>query len=45
MDAFANGDVSGAEEVMKSHIIDLHSDLDLRQKSDNQNSLAAALAR
>lgn len=45
IDAFAKGDVPAAEEVMKSHIIDLHSGLDLQQKSDSQNSLAAALAR
>lgn len=45
IDAFANGDAPAAQEVMKSHIIDLHSGLDLRQKSDSQNSLAAALAR
>lgn len=43
--AFEEGDVAAAEEVMKSHIVDLHSGLDLRQRADTQNSLAAALAR
>lgn len=45
LDAFKNNDNKSAEDVMKSHIIDLHSGLDLRQKRQKQHSLATALSR
>ncbi|RLQ87613.1 GntR family transcriptional regulator [Notoacmeibacter ruber] len=40
MDAFAKNDVAGAEEIMKSHIIDLHSGLDLKERAVEKPSLA-----
>jgi len=45
MNAFTEKDGPGAEEIQKSHIIDLHSGLDLREKSDTRRSLAEALGR
>lgn len=43
MNAFTMGDATGAEEVMRSHIVDLHSGLDLQPKKTDQMSLADAL--
>ncbi|MCI5077962.1 GntR family transcriptional regulator [Oricola sp.] len=40
LDAFARHDGSAAEEIMKSHIIDLHSGLDLREREEKASSLA-----
>lgn len=43
MDAFSSGDARAAEEVMRSHIIDLHSGLDLSLKDETSISIAEAL--
>lgn len=43
MNAFTAGDAVAAEEVMRSHIVDLHSGLDLHSKKPVQMSLADAL--
>ena len=43
MDAFGNGDGEAAEKIMRSHIVDLHSGLDLTAKNDEPVSLAEAL--
>lgn len=43
--ALAERDADGAEEIQKSHIIDLHSGLDLQEKQPQRTSLADALAR
>lgn len=43
MDAFRNGDGPAAESIMRSHIVDLHSGLDLTAKSESPLSLADAL--
>lgn len=45
MKAFSEKDGSAAEEIQKSHIIDLHSGLDLREKKETASSLAQALSR
>ncbi|MBG6204082.1 DNA-binding GntR family transcriptional regulator [Labrenzia sp. EL_13] len=44
LDALKNRDGSAAEEIQKSHIIDLHSGLDLKEKQSFKSSLAEALA-
>jgi len=41
--AFADGNSVAAEEIMKSHIIDLHSGLDLRDKKPKDSSTLAEL--
>ncbi|MEJ8474072.1 GntR family transcriptional regulator [Roseibium algae] len=41
--SFAEHNGEAAEEIQKSHIIDLHSGLDLRDRLDKTNSLAEAL--
>lgn len=41
--AFEERDSAAAESIQRSHIIDLHSGLDLREKQRNDNSLADAL--
>ncbi|MFK8035109.1 MAG: GntR family transcriptional regulator [Hyphomicrobiales bacterium] len=41
--AFTMGDALSAEELMRSHIVDLHSGLDLQSKKKDQMSLADAL--
>lgn len=43
MDAFETGDGAAAESIQKSHIIDLHSGLDLREKPAGGTSLSEAL--
>lgn len=43
MEAFINKDGAGAEDIQKSHIIDLHSGLDLREKENLKQPLAAVL--
>ena len=43
MDAFAKGDEVAAEKVMRSHIVDLHSGLDLSAKVEKSISIADAL--
>lgn len=45
MKAFTEKDGPAAEEIQKSHIVDLHSGLDLREKEDSRTSLAAALGK
>lgn len=40
LDAFSRHDEAAADEIMKSHIIDLHSGLDLTQKEEKATSLA-----
>lgn len=40
LDAFARRDESAAEEIMKSHIVDLHSGLDLVERNEGEPSLA-----
>lgn len=40
LDTFARKDEPAAEEIMKSHIVDLHSGLDLSQKKEGAASLA-----
>ena len=40
LDAFAKRDGAAAEEIMKSHIIDLHSGLDLSQREEKTTTLA-----
>ncbi|WP_306145681.1 GntR family transcriptional regulator [Roseibium sp. MMSF_3412] len=41
--AFSEKDGPAAEEIQKSHIVDLHSGLDLREKQEPKSSLADAL--
>lgn len=43
MDAFTVGDRQAAEEIMRSHIVDLHSGLDLTVRDEGPVSLADAL--
>nr|WP_216863315.1 GntR family transcriptional regulator [Roseibium litorale] len=45
MKAFELRDAAMAESIQKSHIIDLHSGLDLREKPRSDTSLSAALGR
>lgn len=45
MNAFSDADAVAAEEVMRSHIVDLHSGLDLSPKETKSQSLAEALHR
>ena len=44
LDAFARRDESAAEEIMKSHIVDLHSGLDLVARNEGEPSLADVFA-
>ncbi|AUC52120.1 GntR family transcriptional regulator [Sagittula sp. P11] len=44
LDALAKGDGPRAEELMKSHLVDLHSQLDLRDRQASSRSLKEALA-
>jgi DNA-binding GntR family transcriptional regulator len=43
MKAFEERDGDGAESIQKSHIIDLHSGLDLREKAGQATTLSEAL--
>jgi len=43
LSAFENQDAAAAEAIMKSHIIDLHSGLDLKSREDAVASLAEVL--
>jgi DNA-binding GntR family transcriptional regulator len=43
MKAFSDGDAEAAEQIQKSHIIDLHSGLNLVESNDSPVSLADAL--
>ena len=45
LDAFAKNDVQAAEEIMKSHIVDLHSGLDLKSRRQTKQSLASILKK
>lgn len=45
VDAIAAGDEQRAEELMRSHLVDLHSALDLRDRKPPSRSLREALAR
>ncbi|MBO6756734.1 MAG: GntR family transcriptional regulator [Roseibium sp.] len=45
LNALAEHDADAAEEIQKSHIIDLHSGLDLREKARGDMSLSEALGR
>jgi len=45
MEAFENRDGSRAESIQKSHIVDLHSGLDLREKVRGESTLSEALGR
>lgn len=40
LDAFARNDANAAEEIMKSHIVDLHSGLNLVERPEEEPSLA-----
>ncbi len=44
LDAFARKDAARAEEIMKSHIVDLHSGLDLVDRREEEPSLADVFA-
>ncbi len=44
MDALAARDGEAAQEVMRSHLIDLHSGLNLKSQPERETSLAEALA-
>ena len=43
MNAFKNADAKAAEEIMQSHIVDLHSGLNLKQEAEKTISLSDAL--
>ena len=43
LDALEGGDAAAAEELMKSHLVDLHSALDLRERPAPTRSLKEAL--
>lgn len=43
MTAFVDGDRKAAEEIMRSHIVDLHSGLDQISRDEGPVSLADAL--
>ena len=45
LEAFAKNDVQAAEEIMKSHIVDLHSGLDLKSRRQTKQSLASILKK
>ncbi len=44
LDALSRGDGQAAEELMKSHLVDLHSALDLRERQKPSRSLKEALS-
>ncbi len=43
LDAFRTGDPDAAEELMKGHLLDIFSQLDLRERSDGATTLREAL--
>jgi len=43
--ALSKGDGPKAEELMRSHLVDLHSALDLRERPDHPGSLKEALSQ
>lgn len=45
LDAFRNQDGANAEELMKGHLLDIYSQLDLRERKDGATSLRDALKR
>ena len=45
VDALRNHDGSGAEELMKGHLLDIYSQLDLREHIEGRTSLREALRR
>lgn len=45
VDAIANGDSTTAQDLMRSHLVDLHSALDLSEKKTKARSLKDALSR
>ncbi len=45
LDAFRNRDGANAEELMKGHLLDIYSQLDLREREDGATSLRDALKR
>lgn len=45
IDAFQAGDGASAEELMKGHLLDIFSQLDLRERSEGTTSLKDALKR
>ena len=45
LDAFRNRDGPSAEELMKGHLLDIYSQLDLREREDGGTSLRDALKR
>lgn len=45
VEAIASGEGSKAEELMHSHLVDLHSALDLRERKEPARSLREALSR
>lgn len=45
LDAFSNRDGASAEELMKGHLLDIYSQLDLRERKDGGTSLRDALKR
>ncbi len=40
LDAMGRGDGQATEEIMKSHLVDLHSGLDLVERDSRQQTLA-----
>lgn len=45
IDALRNHDADRAEELMKSHLLDIYSQLDLRERTDGVSSLREALGQ
>lgn len=45
LDAFRTGDCDGAEDLMKGHLLDIFSQLDLRDRKEGGTSLRDALKR
>jgi DNA-binding GntR family transcriptional regulator len=45
LDAFSQNDAQAAEQIMKSHIVDLHSGLDLKNHAQTKQSLASILKK
>ena len=45
LDAFSQNDAQAAEQIMKSHIVDLHSGLELKSHAQTKQSLASILKK